>query len=55
MARPPRWSERVNKPLTAAERQQVRTSVNQSKPFGDQTWVHRIAQKLRRHSSLRLR
>lgn len=41
MARPRRWAERVNKPLTTAEPQQVYTTIHQSKPFGDQTWVHR--------------
>jgi putative transposase len=53
ITRPPRWAERVNQPLSAPELQQVRTSVNWGTPFGDETWVHRIAQKLNLHSTLR--
>jgi putative transposase len=55
MARLPRWAERVNKPLTAAERHAVRTSVNRDTPFGDKTWVQRIAQQLNLQSTLRPR
>jgi putative transposase len=55
MARPPRWAERVSKPLTAAERQAVRTSVNLGTPLGDETWVQRIAQQLNLQSTLRPR
>jgi putative transposase len=35
IARSPRWAERVNKPLTAAELKAVRNSVNWGSPFGD--------------------
>ncbi len=49
MARLLRWAERVNKPLTAAERHAVRnavrTRVNRGTPLGDEAWVsaHRAA------------
>ena len=55
LARPPRWAERVNQPLTSAELHAVRTSVNRGTPFGDQTWVQRIAQELNLQSTLRPR
>jgi hypothetical protein len=55
LARPPRWAERVNQPLTGAELHAVRTSVNRGTPFGDQTWVQRIAQELNLQSTLRPR
>ena len=55
ITRPPRWAERVNQRLSAPELQQVRTSVNRGTPFGDETWVQRIAQKLNLHSTLRPR
>ena len=53
MARLLRWAERVNQPLTAAERHAVRTSVNRGTPFGDETWVQRIAQQLNLQLTLR--
>jgi putative transposase len=55
MARLLRWAERVNKPLTAAERHAVRTSVKRGTPFGDENWAQRIAQQLNLQSTLRLR
>ena len=55
LARPPRWAERVNQPLTGPELHAVRTSVNRGTPFGDQTWVQRIAQELNLQSTLRPR
>jgi putative transposase len=59
MTRPPLWSERVSKPLTAAElhavRTAVRTRVNRGTPLGDETWVQRIALQLNLQSTLRPR
>jgi hypothetical protein len=59
MARLLRWAERVNKPLTAAERHAVRnavrTRVNRGTPLGDETWVQRIALQLNLQSTLRPR
>jgi putative transposase len=55
LARAPRWAQRVNQPLTAAELRAVRTSVNRGAPFGDEAWVQRIAQQLNLQSTLRPR
>ena len=55
VARSPRWAERVNTPLTAAELQAVRTCVNRGAPFGTEKWVRRIAQQLNLQSTLRPR
>jgi len=55
LARPPRWVERVNQPLTGAELSAVRTSVNRGTPFGDDTWVQHIARQLNLQSTLRPR
>lgn len=43
IACPPRWGERINKPLTGAELHAACTSVNRGTPLGDETWVHRTA------------
>jgi putative transposase len=51
----PRWAERVNKPLTAAELKAVRTSVNRGSPFGDRIWVQAISRHLNLQSTLRPR
>ena len=53
--RAPRWIERVNTPLTAAELKAVRTSVNRGSPFGGETWVQRISQQLNLQSTIRPR
>jgi putative transposase len=53
--RAPRWVERVNTPLTAAELKAVRTSVNRGSPFGGETWVQRISQQLNLQSTIRPR
>ncbi len=55
MARPPRWAERVNKSLTGAKLQAVRTRVNRGTPLGDETWVQRNALQLNLQSTLRPR
>ena len=55
MARSPRWTERVNRPLTAAELKAVRDSVNRGSPFGDENWVQAIARHLNPQSTLRPR
>jgi putative transposase len=55
MARSPRWTERVNGPLTAAELKAVRNSVNRGAPFGDENWVQAIARRLNLQSTLRPR
>jgi putative transposase len=55
IARSPRWTERVNRPLTAAELKAVRNSVNRGSPFGDENWVQAIARRLNLQSPLRPR
>ena len=55
IARSPRWAERVNKPLTAAELKAVRTSVNRGSPFGAGNWVLAISRQLNLQSPLRPR
>jgi putative transposase len=52
IARSPRWTERVNRPLTAAELKAVRNSVNRGSPFGDENWVQAIARHLNLQSTL---
>ena len=53
LARSPRWAERVNTPLTAAELQAVRPCVTRGAPFGTEKWVRRIAQQLNLQSTIR--
>ena len=53
MARSPRWTERVNKPLTATELKAVRNSVHRGSPFGDENWVQAIARHLNLQSTFR--
>ena len=55
IARSPRWAERVNKPLTAAELKTVRTSVNRGAPFGDGNGGAGISRHLNLQSTLRPR
>jgi putative transposase len=55
VARSPRWVERVNKPLTAAELKAVRNSVHRGAPFGDEPWVQQTSSQLNLDSTLRPR
>jgi putative transposase len=55
IARSPRWTERVNRPLTATELKAVRNCVNRGSPFGDENWVQAIARNLNLQSTLRPR
>ena len=55
IARSPRWAERVNRPLTAAELKAVRHSVNRGSPFGDENWVQVISRHLNLQSTIRPR
>jgi hypothetical protein len=55
IARSPRWAERVNKPLTAAELKAVRTSVNRGSPDGDGNGVQAISRHRNLQSTLRPR
>jgi putative transposase len=51
IARSPRWTERVNRPLTAAELKAVRNSVHRGLPIGDENWVQAIARHLNLQST----
>lgn len=53
--RPERWIEWVNQPLSAAELDQIRHSVNRGTPYGSAGWVSRIAAQLGLNASLRPR
>jgi len=49
----PRWTERVNQPLTSGELEAVRTSVARNRPFGAVEWVEEIAERHGLWASLR--
>lgn len=53
--RPRNWVARVNQPETAAELEALRCSVQRGRPFGDDTWVERVAKRLGLESALRPR
>jgi putative transposase len=40
------WTSRVNAPLTAKDRDRIKTSMARSRPFGDDAWVMRTAKRL---------
>ena len=39
------WAEFVNQPMTAAELEAVRTSVNRQRPYGDPEWIQEQARE----------
>ena len=55
IARSPRWTERVDRPLTATELKAVRNCVHRGSPFGDENWVQAISRHLNLQSTLRPR
>jgi len=52
---PRRWLEWVNQPQTSAEQALVATSIERSRPLGQQGWVQQTAEKLKLGQSLRPR
>ena len=44
--RPPNWTSVVNDVCDADELERLRTSVNRGRPWGEDTWVQRSAQRL---------
>ena len=48
-----RWLEHVNEPLSAGDLQRLRHSVARGRPFGDDPWTHRTAERLGLESCLR--
>ena len=55
MARLPKWKERVNQPLSDAEMQALRRSVQRGRPFGDDSWVQSVAERCNLESTVRPR
>ena len=53
--RPERWIEWVNQPLSAAELDQIRHSVNRGTSYGSAGWISRMAAQLGLSASLRPR
>jgi putative transposase len=50
-----RWLERVNEPLSAGDLKRLRLSVEQGRPYGEETWVKETARQLGLESTLRSR
>jgi putative transposase len=53
--RPANWLDHVHQPLTEAELERVRRSVNRGTPFGSAEWTERTAKRLGLEASLRPR
>ncbi|MGE3639803.1 MAG: transposase [Pirellulales bacterium] len=51
----PRWTERVNVPLTERELRDIRHSVQRGRPFGTGRWLDRCVERLQLASTLRPR
>jgi putative transposase len=51
--RPPNWLEQVGKPMEPEAIEQVRLSIARGRPFGDDAWVAKTADRLGFQSSLR--
>jgi len=52
---PPPWARWVNEPMTDAEVESLRRSVNRGMPFGTEGWTRRMAERLGLEASLRPR
>ena len=50
---PAGWVERVIAPLTAGERQRMTESIRRGRPFGEDAWVARTADRLDLRHTLR--
>lgn len=55
LSRPRQWSEYVEQPLTEAELEAVRRSVQKGQPLGDAQWTQRVARQLGLEFTLRAR
>ena len=53
--RPRDWLSWVNSPVTPAELEALRRSVNRGTPFGDETWIEKTAKQLSLQATLRPR
>jgi putative transposase len=52
---PRQWARWVNEPMTDAEVESLRRSVNRGTPFGTEAWTRRMAERLGLEASLRPR
>ncbi|EAQ77968.1 transposase [Blastopirellula marina] len=55
IARSPKWTERVNQPLSEKELADLRQCVSRGRPFGDEKWTQEIARKSGLEYTLRSR
>jgi putative transposase len=55
VARPADWCAYVNRPITEAELERLRQSVNRGTPFGSEAWTAQTARRLGLEASLRPR
>ncbi len=55
LAYPRNWIALVNRPVTEAELQSIRTSVLRGRPFGNESWKQRTAKRLGLESTFRNR
>ena len=55
IACPANWLARVNRPQSEAEEKALRRAIERGQPFGDETWVERVAKHLGLESTLRPR
>jgi REP-associated tyrosine transposase len=51
--RPRTWLAHLNAPMTEADLESIRRSVNRGTPFGEEEWAHVTARRLGRAASLR--
>ena len=51
--RGPHWLRTVNAPLSAGDLQRLRRSVSRGRPFGDESWTRKTAERLGLESCLR--
>ena len=53
--RPRDWLPRVNRPQSASELESLRVSAQRGRPFGEETWVRRMAKRYGMEATLRPR
>jgi putative transposase len=51
--RPSTWIDLVNRALTKKEKLKLQTSLQRSRPYGDDAWIHQTAQRLNLQHTLR--
>ena len=53
VSRPAAWTDRVNRPIDAAELARIRTSLQRSRPYGTPAWVAQTAAKFGLEQTIR--